>query len=171
MEARLSTGEKTKKMATTSRPSSPLPPEEETAAETTTSEEEEQLQMERFYALVANVRALRAMFKEAALPSCREDDVSGGGGGEQRQKRPRAAPWRPAFEMAVFECGGGGGTTTDDIEAATTKGQDGNCKKGKRSEANAAAEEDKGEVIEGKPVAIAIVADGPGKSTTMPDSN
>uniref|UniRef100_A0A0E0C2Q5 Uncharacterized protein n=1 Tax=Oryza meridionalis TaxID=40149 RepID=A0A0E0C2Q5_9ORYZ len=155
MEARLSTGEKTKKMATTSRPSSPPPPEKETAAATATSEEEEQQQMERFYALVANVRALRAMFKEAALPSCREDDVSGGGGGEQRQKRPRAAPWLPAFEMADFECGGGGGgTTTDDIEAATTK-------KGKRSGANAAAEEDRGEVIEGKPVAIAIVADWP----------
>nr|XP_015619323.1 CASP-like protein 4A2 [Oryza sativa Japonica Group] len=54
--------------------------------------------MERFYALVANVQALRAMFKEAAVPSCRDVDVCGGGGREQCQKRPRAAPWRPAFE-------------------------------------------------------------------------
>uniref|UniRef100_A0A0E0JJE1 Uncharacterized protein n=1 Tax=Oryza punctata TaxID=4537 RepID=A0A0E0JJE1_ORYPU len=163
MEARSSTGEKTKKMATSCRPSSLPSPEE------TTSVEEEQQQMERFYALVANVRALRAMFKEATLPRCRDNDVSDGGG-EQRKKRPRAVPWRPAFEMADFECGGCG-TTTDDIEAATTKGQDSNFKKGKRSEANAAAEEDEGEVVEGKPVAVAIVADGPGKSTTMPDQN
>ncbi|KAF0921075.1 hypothetical protein E2562_038449 [Oryza meyeriana var. granulata] len=127
MEARWSKGEKKKEKKMASRPSSP--PQEET----TRSEEEEQ-QMERFYALVANVRAMRAMFKEAeaALPSCNDDD----GSAEQRKKRPRAAPWRPAFEMADFECDG---TTTTE---AKTKGQD-YCNK-----ANAAAAEDEGEVVE-----------------------
>ncbi|CAN6342273.1 unnamed protein product [Urochloa humidicola] len=57
-------------------------------------------QVERFYALLANIRAMRGML----LPpyaSC----VAGGGGDAGSRKRLRSAepPWRPAFRMEDFE--------------------------------------------------------------------
>uniref|UniRef100_A0A0D9V1F2 Uncharacterized protein n=1 Tax=Leersia perrieri TaxID=77586 RepID=A0A0D9V1F2_9ORYZ len=145
------------------------PPPEETASE------EEQQQMERFYALLANVRAMRAMFKEAALPNC---VVDGGNCREQQQrnkKRPRVeTPWQPAFEMADFECDGGGSMSSTE-SAKATKGvkqdDDGyNCeKKGKVSAANyAAADEDDGEVVEGKPVAV-VAGNGAGRAVDDDD--
>jgi hypothetical protein len=57
-------------------------------------------QVERFYALLANIRAMRSMYTP----------------GGDRKKRPRGAsepPWRPAFRLEDFE--------EDDAAAATSR--------------------------------------------------
>lgn len=110
-------------------PSSP-PPEK-------TSEDE---QVERFYALLANIRAMRAMFKAGS--SC--VDVNGG---EPCKKRQKPA-WRPAFAMEDFE---------DPPGPSAVDGRE--CKKGiRRSCVKADAAEEEGEVVEGKAVVVAVAA-------------
>ncbi|RCV18042.1 hypothetical protein SEVIR_3G275600v4 [Setaria viridis] len=62
-------------------------------------EEDDDEQVERFYALLANIRALRGLLPPHVAPS------SSCGGGASSRKRQRAAepPWRPAFRMEDFE--------------------------------------------------------------------
>uniref|UniRef100_A0A0E0L1P0 Uncharacterized protein n=1 Tax=Oryza punctata TaxID=4537 RepID=A0A0E0L1P0_ORYPU len=57
-------------------------------------------QVERFYALLANIRAMRGMYSQY-----RDDAAAGDGDGASRRKRARRAepPWRPAFRMEDFE--------------------------------------------------------------------
>nr|CAB3461685.1 unnamed protein product [Digitaria exilis] len=61
-------------------------------------EEEDDEQVERFYTLLANIRALRGLYSAG-------DGPMGGGAADGRgRKRAREAeePWRPAFQMVDF---------------------------------------------------------------------
>lgn len=112
------------------RPPSPSSPPEKT------SEDE---QVENFYALVANIRAMRAMFKAGS--SC--VDVNGG---EQCKERQKPA-WRPVFAMEDFE---------DPPGPSAVDGRE--CKKGRRNCVKTDAAEEEGEVVEGKAVVVAVAA-------------
>ncbi|KAJ1262591.1 hypothetical protein BS78_09G120200 [Paspalum vaginatum] len=77
-----------------------LPPaaDAQQAAETSSPEpdaaacgEEDDEQVERFYALLDNIRAMRGMLGGAAAP------------GRKRRAREAEPPWRPAFRMEDFE--------------------------------------------------------------------
>ncbi|TVU19053.1 hypothetical protein EJB05_35181, partial [Eragrostis curvula] len=63
-------------------------------------EEVDDEQVERFYALLANIRAMRRVY----TPGAGDDTADGGSSGAAR-KRLRSAdpPWRPAFRMEDFE--------------------------------------------------------------------
>ncbi|KAL6864986.1 hypothetical protein ACP4OV_016137 [Aristida adscensionis] len=65
-------------------------------------------QVERFYALLANIRAMRGVYGYGA--ACDDDGDGGetdggGGGGAARRKRARHAepPWRPVFRIEDFD--------------------------------------------------------------------
>ncbi|KQK06655.1 NRR repressor homolog 1 [Brachypodium distachyon] len=106
-----------------SSPRAPLP-------DAVASGEDEQV--ERFYALLANIRALRDV--------C---GFGGDGGGGSSRKRARAAepPWRPAFRMEDFR-----EPDEDDGVSAKKERRDGVERQRPESDA---AEED-GEVVQGK---------------------
>ncbi|KAG8067834.1 hypothetical protein GUJ93_ZPchr0005g15165 [Zizania palustris] len=93
--------------------------------------EDEQRQdgeMERFYALLANVRAMRGVYRSsgdgAGADSAGEDGATGGnadGGGERRRARRANLPWRPVFRMEDFAdapAGKGGGATSRSVVRA-----------------------------------------------------
>ncbi|OEL35953.1 hypothetical protein BAE44_0003028 [Dichanthelium oligosanthes] len=68
------------------------------AAVQSCGEEDDDKQVERFYALLANIRALRGLYRG-------EDGGGRGLAAGRGRKRPREpeAPWRPAFRMEDFE--------------------------------------------------------------------
>lgn len=72
-------------------------------------EEEDDEQVERFYALLANIRAMRGAYVpgSGSGTGALDDGVvdTGGGGAGARVKRLRGSepPWRPAFRMEDFE--------------------------------------------------------------------
>ncbi|KAG8067870.1 hypothetical protein GUJ93_ZPchr0005g16107 [Zizania palustris] len=93
--------------------------------------EDEQRQdgeMERFYALLANVRAMRGMYRSsgagASADSAGADGATGGnadGGGERKRARRANLPWRPVFRMEDFAdvpAGKGGGATSRSVVRA-----------------------------------------------------
>ncbi|XP_040380472.1 NRR repressor homolog 1-like [Oryza brachyantha] len=144
------------------KPAPPLPGCGGAAASTPLSErrgEEEEVvvagedeQMERFYALVANIRAMRGMYMNAAA-----------GGGGQSDKRARCAepPWRPAFRMEDFEPVASAGDVGDDAACSSKSKKQRGAEHGatapaarRRTEKAAAGatddEEEDGEVVEGK---------------------
>ncbi|KAL6631092.1 hypothetical protein ACP70R_028432 [Stipagrostis hirtigluma subsp. patula] len=68
-------------------------------------DDEEDEQVERFYALLANIRALRGMYRAGDGAGASSDDSGGSASGGRGRKRARAAepPWRPAFRIEDFE--------------------------------------------------------------------
>ncbi|CAL4893181.1 unnamed protein product [Urochloa decumbens] len=66
------------------------------AAAQSRGEEEEDEQVERFYALLANIRALRS------LCTAGESGSSPAGGRGRKRARGAEGPWRPAFRMEDF---------------------------------------------------------------------
>jgi hypothetical protein len=60
-------------------------------------EEDDDEQVERFYALLANIRALRGLYsaEESQLPPAADRG--------RKRAREAEAPWRPAFRMEDFE--------------------------------------------------------------------
>ncbi|CAL4900355.1 unnamed protein product [Urochloa decumbens] len=55
-------------------------------------------QVERFYALLANIRAMRGLLPPYPYASC-----AGGDAGSRKRLRAAEPPWRPAFRMEDFE--------------------------------------------------------------------
>lgn len=68
-------------------------------------------QLERFYALLANIRAMRRVY----TPGSGEETLAGGG--TRKRLRGAETPWRPAFRLEDFE---------DEATSATSR------KKGRR---------------------------------------
>ncbi|CAD6334010.1 unnamed protein product [Miscanthus lutarioriparius] len=69
-------------------------------------EEDDDEQVERFYALLDNIRAMRGAYVSGSGDGTVADDgVDAGGGGGARVKRLRGSepPWRPAFRLEDFE--------------------------------------------------------------------
>ncbi|KAL6631094.1 hypothetical protein ACP70R_028434 [Stipagrostis hirtigluma subsp. patula] len=61
-------------------------------------EEVDDEQVERFYALLANIRAMRGVYGAGG-----ETIDGGGGGGPRKRARQAEPPWRPAFRLEDFE--------------------------------------------------------------------
>ncbi|KAG8067833.1 hypothetical protein GUJ93_ZPchr0005g16123 [Zizania palustris] len=122
------------------------------AAAAAASAGEDELQVERFYALLANIRALRGMYRDAATAVTGDDDevedVRGGVGPSRKRARCAEPPWRPEFRMEDFE-----EPAADDAGCSTKKqrGVGGVSDVGKRRPGKeAAAAEEDGEVVSGK---------------------
>uniref|UniRef100_A0A0E0L1P1 Uncharacterized protein n=1 Tax=Oryza punctata TaxID=4537 RepID=A0A0E0L1P1_ORYPU len=76
---------------------------------------DEQRAVERFYALVANVRAMRGMYRSSGDGASADSATGGnadGGGGERKRARRADQPWRPVFRMEDFADVAGGADTT-----------------------------------------------------------
>ncbi|KAF0926189.1 hypothetical protein E2562_022026 [Oryza meyeriana var. granulata] len=68
-------------------------------------EYDEQQAVERFNALVANVRAMRGMYRSSGDGASADSGNGGnavGGGGEKKRARRANQPWRPVFRMEDF---------------------------------------------------------------------
>ncbi|KAF8719974.1 hypothetical protein HU200_024744 [Digitaria exilis] len=62
-------------------------------------EDDDDEKVERFYALLANIRAMRGL-----VPPCVASTTTSPSGGDARKRlRAAEAPWRPAFRMEDFE--------------------------------------------------------------------
>ncbi|KQK06654.1 NRR repressor homolog 1 [Brachypodium distachyon] len=59
-------------------------------------------QVEKFYALLANVRAMKGLHTGGSTSSDAGEEVCGASGGRKRE-RWAEPPWRPAFRMEDFE--------------------------------------------------------------------
>uniref|UniRef100_A0ACD5U3K5 Uncharacterized protein n=1 Tax=Avena sativa TaxID=4498 RepID=A0ACD5U3K5_AVESA len=104
-----------------------------TATTSTTSAEccGEDEQVEEFYALVANIRAMRGMYARGngdagASTDDTASEVFGGVGVRTKRARWAEQPWRPAFRMEDFEQAPGGSASKkdwrrDDEGAATSR--------------------------------------------------
>ncbi|KAL6631093.1 hypothetical protein ACP70R_028433 [Stipagrostis hirtigluma subsp. patula] len=71
-------------------------------------EEEEEVddeQVERFYALLANIRAMRGVYGDGFGGGAGTDggQTDGAGGGPRKRARRAEPPWRPAFRLEDFE--------------------------------------------------------------------
>jgi len=70
-------------------------------------EEDDDEQVERFYALLDNIRAMRGAYGSGDGTGALDDGVvdTGGGGGARVKRRLRGSepPWRPAFRLEDFE--------------------------------------------------------------------
>ncbi|RLM99639.1 uncharacterized protein C2845_PM06G25570 [Panicum miliaceum] len=64
-------------------------------------EEEDDAQVERFYALLDNIRAMRGAYGDG--DGAGADGVETGGGGARKRLRAAEPPWRPAFRLEDFE--------------------------------------------------------------------
>ncbi|XP_062179424.1 NRR repressor homolog 1-like [Phragmites australis] len=77
-------------------------------------EDDDDEQVERFYALLANIRALRGAHRAADTDGAETD----GGCGARKRVRSADPPWRPAFRLEDFE---EASPTTDDARRAKTR--------------------------------------------------
>ncbi|KAF0926191.1 hypothetical protein E2562_022028 [Oryza meyeriana var. granulata] len=114
-------------------------------------------QVERFYALLAKIRAMRGMYRDAAAAAAvatTGGDVDGEdclGGPSRKRARRAEPPWRPAFRMEDFQEAAG-----DDAACSRKKQRVGYgataAKRRTEKEAAAAADDDdeEGEVVQGK---------------------
>ncbi|XP_062231230.1 NRR repressor homolog 1-like [Phragmites australis] len=106
--------------------------------------EEEDEQVERFYALLANIRALRGMYRAGSSAGAGADRGGSGSAGRAR-KRAREAepPWRPVFTMEDFE---------EVVSEAGRAGKKKESRDGVRRPAGngtgAVADDEEGEVVE-----------------------
>ncbi|KAL6864987.1 hypothetical protein ACP4OV_016138 [Aristida adscensionis] len=68
-------------------------------------EEDDDEQVERFYALLANIRAMRGAphMDGGGVDDGGEADGGGGGGARKRVRGTAEPPWRPAFRPEDFE--------------------------------------------------------------------
>ncbi|OEL18838.1 hypothetical protein BAE44_0020143 [Dichanthelium oligosanthes] len=69
-------------------------------------EEEDDEQVERFYALLDNIRAMRGAYgpSDGDCDGTGADGVeTGGGSGARKRLRAAEPPWRPAFRLEDFE--------------------------------------------------------------------
>jgi hypothetical protein len=86
-------------------------------------------QVEKFYALVANIRAMRGMYGrgsgDADMSTEGAASVSEVCGGVRKRARWAEQPWRPSFRMEDFEEAPGGSAATKDRidDGATTTGR------------------------------------------------
>lgn len=78
-------------------------------------EEVDDEQVERFYALLANIRAMRGVYTAGG-----GETAAGSGSGARKRLRSAEPPWKPAFRLEDFE---------DDTTAATSR-----CAKKERSQ-------------------------------------
>ncbi|XP_047043754.1 NRR repressor homolog 1-like [Lolium rigidum] len=104
------------------------PPPTTTTRATSAEFGDEDEQVEKFYELLANIRALRAMHArgsgnaDASTDDTASDKVCGG---VRKRARWAEQPWRPTFRMEDFEEAPGGSAfmkdTRDDEGAATSR--------------------------------------------------
>ena len=68
-------------------------------------EEDDDAQVERFYALLDSIRAMRGAYGAGDVDgdSAGADGVEAGGGGGRKRLRAAEPPWRPAFRLEDFE--------------------------------------------------------------------
>ena len=75
------------------------------AAGAGSGEEDDDAQVERFYALLDSIRAMRGAYGAGDVDgdSAGADGVEAGGGGGRKRLRAAEPPWRPAFRLEDFE--------------------------------------------------------------------
>jgi len=68
-------------------------------------EEDDDAQVERFYALLDSIRAMRGAYGAGDVDGdgAGADGVEAGGGGGRKRLRAAEPPWRPAFRLEDFE--------------------------------------------------------------------
>ncbi|KAL5230727.1 hypothetical protein ABZP36_029503 [Zizania latifolia] len=109
-------------------------------------------QMERFYALLANIRALRGMYRDAVAvggASGLDDEGEDGVGPSRKRARCAQPPWRPAFRIEDFEEPGDAGCSRKKQREGGVVGG-GDVAKRRPGKEAAAVDEDDGEVVSGK---------------------
>jgi hypothetical protein len=90
---------------------------------------EEEEQVEKFYALLANIRAMRAMYARGSgdAGACTDDTASASEvcGGVRKRARWAEQPWWPSFRMEDFEEAPDGSVSNkgrrDDVGAASSR--------------------------------------------------
>uniref|UniRef100_A0A0D9WFR2 Uncharacterized protein n=1 Tax=Leersia perrieri TaxID=77586 RepID=A0A0D9WFR2_9ORYZ len=71
-------------------------------------EDDEQDAVERFYALIANVRGMRGLYRSGGGGGGDGADSGNDGGGERKRARRANEPWRPVFRMEDFAAASSG---------------------------------------------------------------
>uniref|UniRef100_A0A0A9BKP9 NRR repressor homolog 1 n=1 Tax=Arundo donax TaxID=35708 RepID=A0A0A9BKP9_ARUDO len=111
------------------------------AAAVESGAEDDDEEVERFYALLDNIRALRGMYRAGAVAGAvieRGGSAGAAGRGRKRAREADEPPWMPAFRMEDFE--------EVVVVEAKKRSRDGIARKG-TSDA-AAGDEEEGEVVE-----------------------